>query len=129
MTVVTYFDEYENLVFTNSVDKSDPEWKNFIASIKRRKKRFAELLVLEKSGEKMRNFLSLWKKVSLGDLNEYLEMSTEDDSAEVTAVLLEYKRENYSDEEIEKYENDKAEKLLEQRNFLLRTGEKYTEWE
>ena len=109
---MTYFDEYENLVFTNSVDKSDPEWKNFIASIKRRKKRFAELLVLEKSGEKMKNFLSLWKKVSLDDLNEYLEMSTEDDSAEVTAVLLEYKRENYSDEEIEKYENDKAEKAI-----------------
>ena len=41
-------------------------------------------------------------------LNEYLEMSAEDDSAEVTAVLLEYKRENYSDEEIEKYENDKT---------------------
>ena len=50
----------------------------------------------------MKNFLLLWKKVSLDDINEYLEMSTKNDASEVTAVLLEYKRENYSDEEIEK---------------------------
>ena len=116
---MTYFDEYENLVFTNSVDKSDPEWKNFIASIKRRKKRFAELLVLEKSGEKMKNFLLLWKKVSLDDINEYLEMSTKNDAGEVTAVLLEYKRENYSDEEVEKHENIKAEKALGTKELSL----------
>ena len=116
---MTYFDEYENLVFTNSVDKSDPEWKNFIASIKRRKKRFAELLVLEKSGEKMKNFLLLWKKVSLDDINEYLEMSTKNDAGEVTAVLLEYKRGNYSDEEVEKHENIKAEKALGTKELSL----------
>lgn len=116
---MTYFDEYENLVFTNSVDKSDPEWKNFIASIKRRKRRFAELLVLEKNGEKMKNFLLLWKKVSLDDINEYLEMSTKNDAGEVTAVLLEYKRGNYSDEEVEKHENIKAEKALGTKELSL----------
>lgn len=112
VAAMTYFNEFENLVFTNSVDKSDPEWKNYIASIKRRKKRFAEFLILEKSGEKMRNFLFLWKKVSLDDLNEYMEMSIKNDAPEITAVLLEYKRKNYTGEEIEKHEKDNTEKAF-----------------
>ena len=78
--------------------------------IKANKKMLIELSVKNNDAQILEVLFSLYKKISLEDIDEYIKQSVS--AASVTAFLLDYKTNNYSVESRGKFENDKFEKEL-----------------
>lgn len=79
-------------------------------TFKANKTKIVELAIKNDDVKTMKLLFGLYKKISLDDLNKFIDMSTA--STTVTAFLVDYKAEHYSAEKQQKIEDDKIEKEL-----------------
>ena len=79
-------------------------------TFKTNKAKIVELAVKNDDIKTIKLLFDLYKKVSLDDLDKFIDMSTE--STTVTAFLVDYKAEHYSAEKQQEIEDDKIEKEL-----------------
>lgn len=85
---------------------TENEKKDFISFLKRRKN-MKEKLFLYGDSDIISFLLSVGIKVTLDDLDRYLNESIKMDKTEVTAILLDYKNKNFSKNELQSHEDVK----------------------
>ena len=80
--------------------------------IKRNKKKFFKSIVSSNNDAAVTKFLNACQSISLEEVNEFLNLSTDVGSDMVSAVLLDYKNSHFNAAEIEEYEYTKDGKEL-----------------
>ena len=83
-----------------------------VKHITKNKKQSIEKLIEIGRIDLIKPLLEKATKINLADLDDILENLKDKASAEVTSIFLDYKRNNYTNEELEKYECDRLEKEL-----------------
>ena len=102
-----YIDLPERAVLAmENFDWSSDTGKFFEAKIKKNKKKLYPEFIRMNNSLVISRFLSFWKKVSLDDLEIYLNEATSAKCPSSTAVLLEYKQKYYSPKEQEQKQED-----------------------
>ena len=81
-------------------------------SILRKKDAYAALIIRQNDASAMAKFITLQKKMDIDTLDRYIAESTEVGATTVSAVLLEYKNNQYSSAEVEQAQEIKTEKEL-----------------
>ncbi len=86
------------------------------AHLKGRRKDFAEHVIASEDGEILHRYLALWDKVPLDFLDELIETSAHAQKAGITALLMQYKRSQYTQTQLENAQQRRAERELGLRN-------------
>lgn len=86
------------------------EEKDVLKKIRANKKKIVELAISDNDASVVDNLFSLYKKISLEELEYFISHSSE--APDVMAYLLSYKNKNYTPGEQEAFETDKIEKEL-----------------
>ncbi len=73
-----------------------------------KKKTIREMFFQAQSPELLSLALSLYKKLSLDELDDYITRTIEAELTEMTAILLAYKQKHYNTETVEAFEHNKA---------------------
>ena len=102
----------ESMYFNGVIDKNSPAWSYFADTIRRNKWGIFAKACSENNFEKLSLLLDVWKKVSLKDLDAYLDYCDEYGYADFTMYLMEYKNKHYPPEELDILEMDRIEKQM-----------------
>lgn len=88
----------------------------FRANVKRRRKAIAKDVLAAEDGELLDRYLGMWDKVPLDFLEELIEMSVQGGTADVTAMLMQRKKEQYAQNAVEASRQRRTEKQLGMRS-------------
>lgn len=107
-----YRDKFDpQIYYPYAIEVLDTESALMKQIAKNRRHTIDKLIEIERV-DLIKPFLEKTTRPKLLDLDELIEDMKKDGRAEVTGVFLDYKRNNYTKEELEKYENDRFEKEL-----------------
>lgn len=87
--------------------------------VKRRKQACFSRIIAENNGAAARRFLEVWEKPSLDMVDDCISRSARAGSAEVTAALLEFRKQTFSSAEIEQVQEERLDKDLGFRDKTL----------